>query len=81
MTRRRPRPATDPFERTCRNPNCRRGTFQTRRPSQLFCSVKCRDAFRTRERRRRVHARLAELEAKLAELEGKPSGEVQHDEG
>ena len=65
MTRRRP--PREPIERSC--PNCHR-SFSTRRSTQRFCGDRCRDAFRTRERRRRVHARIAELEAKLAELAG-----------
>jgi hypothetical protein len=83
MTRRRaPRPPRAPITRTCQNPKCPRGrTFQTHRPDQLFCSLQCRQAFKARARHRRRQDRLAELEAKLAELEGKPSDEVQHDEG
>jgi hypothetical protein len=72
MTRRRaPRPPREPITRTCRNANCRRGTFQTHRPDQLFCSLQCRQAFKARARHRRRQDRLAELEAKLAQLEVK----------
>ena len=82
MTRRRaPRPPRTPIERTCRNENCPGGgTFQTHRPDQRFCSLRCRQATKARARYRRRQAVLEELKKKIAELEGKPSDEVQHDE-
>ena len=74
MTRRRaPRPPRTPIERTCRNENCPGGgTFQTHRPDQRFCSLRCRQATKARARYHRRLARIAELEElkkKIAELE------------
>jgi hypothetical protein len=74
MTRRRPRPEL--ASRICRNENCR-DEFRPDRPSQVFCTVQCRNAAKARGRRSnrlaeisRLQARVAELEAKLAELAG-----------
>ena len=75
MTRRRPSPELVP--RTCRNGNCR-AEFRPYRPSQLFCTIQCRNAAKARQRRSdrlaeigRLRARVDELQAKLAELAGR----------
>jgi hypothetical protein len=68
MTRRRPPPEL--ALRTSHNSNCR-AEFRPYRPSQLFCSVRCRNATKARQRRSRRVSEIARLQARVAELEAK----------
>jgi hypothetical protein len=68
MTRRRPRPEL--ASRICRNGNCR-GEFRPDRPTQVFCSVLCRNAAKARGRRSNRLAEIVRLQARIDELEAK----------